>query len=83
MMGGLTFMIQNKMCVGIVKEELMARIGKDNYEKALQNPGCREMDFTGKSMKGYVFVEPGAIDMESELVYWIELSLEFNKTLVG
>lgn len=83
MMGGLTFMIQNKMCVGIVKEELMARIGKGNYEEALQKPGCREMDFTGKPMKGYVFVEPDAIDMESELAYWIELSLEFNKILVG
>ena len=82
MMGGLTFMIHNKMCVGIVKEELMARIGKDNYEKAIQKQGCRAMDFTGKPMKGYVFVEPNAVDMDSDLEYWIDLCLEFNKTLI-
>ena len=79
MMGGLTFMINDKMCVGIVKNELMARIGKDNYDAALQKPGCRPMDFTGKPMKGYVFLEPEGIDMDSELDYWIDLFLEFNK----
>ncbi len=82
MMGGLTFMINNKMCVGIVKKDLMARVGKDNYEAALKKPGSRPMDFTGKPMKGYVFIEPSGIDMESELEYWISLSLEFNKILM-
>jgi TfoX/Sxy family transcriptional regulator of competence genes len=81
MMGGLTFMVQDKMCVGIVKNDLMARIGKENDEMALRKPGCRVMDFTGKPMKGYVFVDPSAIDMDSELDYWIELCIEFNKTL--
>lgn len=82
MMGGLTFMINNKMCVGIVKNDLMARIGKDNYEDALLKPGCKQMDFTGKPMKGYVFVEPVGVDLDSDLEYWIELALEFNKTLI-
>ena len=81
MMGGLTFMVNGKMCVGIVKNDLMARIGKNNYESALKNQGCREMDFTGKPMKGYVFLEPEAIDMDSKLEYWIDLSWEFIKTL--
>ena len=81
MMGGLTFMVNGKMCVGIVKNDLMARIGKNNYENALKKQGCRAMDFTGKPMKGYVFLEPEAIDMDSEFEYWIDLSLEFNKTL--
>ena len=81
MMGGLTFMINDKMCIGIVKNELMARIGKDNYKAALQKPGCRPMDFTGKPMKGYVFLEPEGIDLDSDLDYWIDISLEFNKTL--
>ena len=81
MMGGLTFMVNDKMCVGIVKNDLMARIGKDNYENAILKQGCRQMDFTGKPMKGYVFLEPMAVDMDSELDYWINLSLEFNKTL--
>ena len=81
MMGGLTFLINGKMCVGIVKNDLMARIGKDTYESALKKQGCRAMDFTGKPMKGYVFLEPLAIDLDSELEYWIDLSLAFNKTL--
>lgn len=81
MMGGLTFMINNKMCVGIVKNDLMARIGEDNYESALKKPGCKPMDFTGKPMKGYVFLEPSGIDMDQELEYWIDLSIAFNGTL--
>jgi len=81
MMGGLTFMVHDKMCVGIVKNDLMARIGKDNYESAIKKQGCRQMDFTGKPMKGYVFLEPEALDMDVELEYWIDISLEFNKTL--
>lgn len=83
MMGGLSFMINNKMCVGIVKNDLMARIGKDEYESALQKKGCKPMDFTGKPMSGYVFLEPEGIDLDADLEYWIHLSLAFNKTLNG
>lgn len=82
MMGGLTFMVHDKMCVGIIKNEMMARIGKDNYEHALEKPGCREMNFTGKAMKGYVFLAPEAIDMDVDLEAWIDLSLRYNKTLL-
>ena len=81
MMGGLTFMINDKMCVGIVKNKLMARIGKEEYEDALKKRGCKPMDFTGKPMKGYVFIEPEGIDLDSELEFWIDLSLAFNKSL--
>lgn len=68
--------------MGIVKEELMARIGKTVYEDALTKTGVRKMDFTGREMKGYVFVAPDAIDSDPQLTYWINLSLEFNKTLI-
>ncbi len=78
MMGGLTFMVDDKMCVGIVKENLMARIGPDKYEEALEKEGCMEMKFTGRPMKGYVFVEPHAIDLEEDLAYWVQLCLDFN-----
>ena len=81
MMDGLTFMINNKMCVGIVKNDLMARIGKDAYDAALEKKGCKPMDFTGRPMKGYVFLEPEGIDLDSELEYWIDLSLAFNQSL--
>lgn len=78
MFGGLCFMVDDKMCVGIVKDEVMARIGTDAYETALQKPGCNEMNFTGRPMKGYVFLSGEATDMETDLEYWIQLALDFN-----
>ncbi|MEZ5042032.1 MAG: TfoX/Sxy family protein [Saprospiraceae bacterium] len=78
MMGGLCFMVDDKMCIGIVKEDLMARIDPDVYETAIEKPGCRPMDFTGRPMKGYVFVEPASVDMEEDLNHWVQLCLDFN-----
>ncbi len=82
MMGGLTFMVNSKMCVGIVKDDLMARIGHDAYDEALKKPGVRPMDFTKKPMKGYIFVAPTAIDFDEQLDEWIAAALNFNRTLV-
>ena len=79
MMGGLTFMVNKKMCVGILHDDLMARIDPDMYEAALQQKGCREMDFTGRPMKGFVFISPEGTNTKKDLEYWIRLSLEFNK----
>lgn len=78
MMGGVCYLVNDKMCVGIVKQKLMARIGTEKYDEAFDKPGCREMDFTGKPLKGYVFVEPDGIDLDSDLAYWVNLALEFN-----
>ena len=78
MMGGLCYLVDDKMCVGIVKEELMARINPDIYEEALGKKGCREMDFTKRPMKGFVFVAPESIDTDEDLEYWIQLALDFN-----
>jgi len=78
MMGGLCFMVNDKMCVGIVKNKLMARTDPEIYNDLIKIKGCREMDFTGKPMKGFVFVEAEAIDMYTDLEYWINKALEFN-----
>ncbi len=78
MMGGLCYMVDDKMCVGIVKDTLMARIGVDQYEDAVSKPGIHPMDFTGRPMKGYIFASPEAVDMEEDLEYWIQLALNFN-----
>lgn len=78
MMGGWCAMVDDKMCVGIVKNELMARIDPEFQEKALKKKGCRLMDFTGRPMAGYVFVSPEGVDMEKDLEYWIQLCLDFN-----
>ena len=79
MMGGLTFMVNDKMCVGIIKDELMCRIDPEIQEVALSKTGCRIMDFTGRPMKGYVMVDEAGMKSKKDFDYWIELCLEFNK----
>jgi len=78
MMGGLCYMVDDKMCVGVVKDNLMARIDPEIYDEVLTKTGCREMDFTGRPLKGFVFVEPQGVDLDEDLDYWIELCLDFN-----
>jgi TfoX/Sxy family transcriptional regulator of competence genes len=78
MMGGLCFMVKDKMTAGIIDNKLMARIDPEIYEQALKKKGCKEMDFTGKPMKGYVFIEPKGIDLDKDLEYWIDLCLAYN-----
>lgn len=78
MMGGLCFMVDEKMCVGIVKNNLMARIGEEAYSNSLSKKGVQPMDFTGRPMKGYVFIEPEGVDMDDDLSYWVQLCLDFN-----
>ena len=78
MFGGMAFMVDGKMCVGLVKENLMARIDPEIYDQALKKRGCIPMEFTGRPMKGFVYVEPAGIDMDDDLDYWIGLAIEFN-----
>jgi len=79
MFGGITFMVNGKMCVGVVKDEIMARIDPAVYEKALKRKGCHEMRFTGKLMKGFVFVSEEGTKSKKDLEYWVGLAVEFNK----
>ncbi len=79
MMGGLTFMYNNKMCVGIIKDELMCRIDPDLHENAVKKTGCRTMDFTKRPMRGYVMIEDEGMKTQKDFDYWIDLSLEFNQ----
>ena len=79
MMGGLTFMYNSKMCVGIIKDELMCRIDPAVHETAIQKTGCRTMDFTKRPMSGYVLVDESGMKTQKEFDYWIDLALDFNK----
>jgi len=81
MMGGLCFMYKSKMCCGIVKDDLMVRVIESRYEEALSHPYGREMDFTGRPLKGFVFVEPDGFRKEKDLVYWIQMGVEFVDAL--
>jgi len=82
MMGGLTFMYNGKMCVGIFKDELMCRIDPDLHGDAVEKQGCRTMDFTNRPtnrpMKGYVLIDDTGMRNQADFDYWINLSLEFN-----
>lgn len=78
MFGGLSFMVDEKMCAGIMKEDLMLRLNPDNTETVLEMDGSRPMDFTGKSMKGFVFVSGDTVLRNDRMEYWIRLALEYN-----
>src|SRR5687767_11922755 len=79
MFGGLCFMVNEKMCVGVEKNRLMVRLDPSRYDEVLVKPGVRPMDFTGKPMKGYVFVDKDVLKSERQLNYWMNLALEYNK----
>jgi len=84
MMGGLLFMMDNKMLCGIHIDKkygdslLMARIGEAAYEQELKKDVCLPMDFTGRPMRGYIFVAPEGYDLDADLEYWIQLCIDFN-----
>lgn len=79
MFGGVCFMVDGKMCIGVVKDEMMCRIDPVMDEIVLEKKGCRRMDFTGKPMKGYVFISEEGMKKQKEFNYWVDLCLEFNK----
>lgn len=78
MMGGLTFMYNGKMCIGVIKDEMMCRIDPDFHNKAVELNGCRTMDFTGRPMIGYVLIDESGMKTEKEFNYWVDLCLDFN-----
>jgi TfoX/Sxy family transcriptional regulator of competence genes len=81
MFGGLTFMVNGHMCCGIVGDELMVRVGPGAYEAALEEPHAREMDFTGRSLRGMVYVSPHGVGTNEQLALWVERGLEFVRSL--
>ena len=80
-------MVNKKMCCGIHIDKkfgyslLMAKVGTTQYEKEIVKNVCLPMDFTGRPMKGYIFIKPEGFDKDIDLEYWIEKAINFNKTL--
>lgn len=81
MFGGIAFMVNGNMSCGIVKDTLMVRVGPALYEEALARPFAREMDFTGRSMKGFVYVSPEGFESDDDLSEWVRLSHRFVSSL--
>ena len=78
MMGGLTFMLNDKMCMGIIKDEMMCRIDPALHETEIEKRGCRTMDFTKRPMKGYVMIDETGMKTQQDFEHWINLCLAFN-----
>lgn len=79
MFGGLCFMVNDKMCVGVEKERLMVRLNPELFDEVMEKEGCTPMDFTGKIMKGFVFVSEDVLTTKKKLEYWVNLALDYNK----
>jgi TfoX/Sxy family transcriptional regulator of competence genes len=81
MFGGLAFLVDGNMCVGVIGEELIARVGLDATDAALERPGSRLFDFSGRPMKGWITVAPDALEDDDALAAWIDDALGFVRTL--
>ena len=82
MFGGLSFMLNGNMCCGVVAGDLMVRVGPDAYGNALQQRGARPMDFTGRPMKGMVYVGPADCEGRA-LKTWLQRGVAFASSLPG
>jgi TfoX/Sxy family transcriptional regulator of competence genes len=81
MFGGLAFLVDGNMCVGVIGEELIARVGLDATDAALGRPGGRLFDFGGRPMKGWITVAPDGLEDDDDLAAWIDDALRFVHTL--
>jgi len=77
MFGGLAFLLKGKMFCGVIKDDLVVRTGPKNYEKALAKSHSRPMDFTGKPMKGFVYVDPSGYETAKSLAEWIDFGINY------
>ncbi len=81
MFGGLAFMLRGHLCCGIVADELMLRVGPDRYGELLEAPHVRPMDFTGKPLRGFLYIEPKGFATAAGLARWIDIAAGFVRTL--
>jgi TfoX/Sxy family transcriptional regulator of competence genes len=81
MFGGLCFMVRDHMCCGILGDMLMGRVGPRRYQECQAKPYAREMDFTGRSLKGMVYVLPEGISEDASLSAWVSICTEFVESL--
>jgi TfoX/Sxy family transcriptional regulator of competence genes len=81
MFGGIAFLFRGLMFIGVSNSSLMARVGKANHADSLARAHVRPMDFTGKPMLGYVFIDSAGVKTEAQLRFWLERCVQFVSTL--
>jgi TfoX/Sxy family transcriptional regulator of competence genes len=79
MFAGLCFMVNDKMCIGVHEDKIMIRFDPDIHDAIMEKDGCQPMDFTGKIMRGFVFVNQDVLKTKKQLDHWVQLALAFNK----
>src|SRR5207249_7873782 len=83
MFGGVGFLLNGNMLVGVWKDSLIVRLGSEEGDEALREPHVKEFDITGRAMKGWVLVEPQGVEDDDQLKGWIQRATRFVKTLPG
>ena len=81
MFGGLCYTIHGNMAVGVTNDDLMVRLDPEDGDRALSEPGARPMDFTGKPMRGFLFVGPAGLKTDSSLQRWVDRGVAYASTL--
>lgn len=81
MFGGLAFLVNGHMGCGIVGDLLMVRVHPDTYDEALDEPHVLPMDFTGRPMRGFIYVEPAGVSDRTALELWVRRGLSFASFL--
>ncbi len=81
MFGGIAFMLSGNMCVGVVKDQLMLRVGPQQYEELLKMKHVKKMDFTGKAMKGFIYLQPEGFAEDDDLTIWLAKAFSFVSSL--
>ena len=81
MFGGLAFLLSGRMCCGVLKDDLVVRVGPDRYAAALSRPHARPMDLTGRPIAGFLYVGPRGVKTGASLSKWLREAAEFTSTL--
>ena len=81
MFGGISFMLGGNMCCGVMGNDLVVRVGPERHEEALAKPHARPMDFTGRPLRGLVYVGPVAHQADDTLREWVKRGVDFAESL--
>jgi hypothetical protein len=81
MFGGLSFLVQGNMACGVIGTDMVVRVGQEQYKEAMLRPHSREMDFTGRSMKGWVYVGEPGYESDEDLAEWVQMGVGYALSL--
>lgn len=81
MFGGIGFLLYGNLCAGVWKDQLIVRVGHKSWENLLTEPDVSEFDITGRSMKGWLMIQPDGFDTDAQLQTWLQRAIEFTTTL--